>query len=71
MLPVILKQVQDDEIAAFESRWGGWSLFINRSPEQQGCGDVESVSAAPPPFAAGGIYKLSFQPPPHRPIYAT
>jgi hypothetical protein len=35
MLPVILKQVQDDEIAAFESRWGGWSLFINRIPEQQ------------------------------------
>jgi hypothetical protein len=35
MLPVILKQVQDDEAAAFESRWGGWSLFINRSPEQQ------------------------------------
>jgi hypothetical protein len=35
MLPVILKQVQDEEAAAFESRWGGWSLFINRSPEQQ------------------------------------
>ncbi len=32
MLPVILKQVQDDESVVLESQWGGRSLFINRSP---------------------------------------